>query len=126
MDTNKYFFTKEQYDALYEAQIHFITVRTSNCIKNAPRWLTDQVADVWEQRTGQTVNRNWSCSSCVFNFYNMVGKYYLQDKALYEKEEQEKEEPVEVFTESVTFTLIEQPENDEQPKPKRGRPKKTE
>lgn len=125
MDTNKYFFTKEQYDALYEAQIHFITVRTSNCIKNAPRWLTDQVADVWEQRTGQTVNRNWSCSSCVFNFYNMVGKYYLQDKALYEKEEQEKE----VFNDDSVFTPGENVvnnEQEEQPIKRKGRPKKNE
>lgn len=127
---NKYFFTKEQFDNLYETKIHFITVRKSNCLKNCPHWLLDATADVWEERTGQKVNRNWSCSSCSFNFINMVGKYYIADMELYEKEEQEqeKEEPVEVFTNSLTFTLIEQPENDEQEQPikRKGRPKKNE
>lgn len=117
METNKYFFTKEEYDALYEAQIHFINVRTNNCIKNCPRWLCDQVANVWENKTGEKVQRNWSCNSCVFNFFNIVGKHYMADMKLYEKEEKEKEEEkVEVFTESVTFNVSEQPQIIEQPK----------
>lgn len=125
METNKYFFTKEEYDVLYEAQIHFINVRTNNCIKNCPRWLCDQVANVWENKTGEKVQRNWSCNSCVFNFFNIVGKHYMADMKLYEKEEKEKE----VFNDDSVFTPGENVvnnEQEEQPIKRKGRPKKNE
>ena len=131
MENKTYFFTKEEFQNLYDAEIHFLSIRHSNCLKNCPRWLIDHVANVWEAHTNQKVKRNWNCSTCVFNFLALVGKYYLQDKEIYlmeqqvpyEQEQEDEpirgnEEPVEVFTESPTFNIVEQPENNEQPKPK--------
>lgn len=83
-------FTKEQMDVLYEAEIHFESVR-HGYIKSVPRWLTDQVADIYEQATGSKVNRNWSCSQCVANLYMMVGKIYFKDKEEYKNKEKEKD-----------------------------------
>lgn len=72
-------FTKEQMTALYEAEIHFESVK-HGYIKSAPRWLTDQVADIYEDATGSKTNRNWNCSQCVADFYRKVGKLYFADK----------------------------------------------
>lgn len=79
------YFTKEQYEKLYEARPHFKTALIGY-VKNCPRWLTDMVADVYEEATHSTVNRNWSCSSCVFNFLNMVANMYFKDEKDYQSQ----------------------------------------
>lgn len=104
MKEKELFFTKENYDALYDAEIHFISACRGGYIKNTPRWLTDQVADIWEKATGEKVRRNWNCSSCVLNLYYLIGKKYLNDKKIYEDMEKETLEKETLEKETKEFT----------------------
>lgn len=116
-ENKELFFTKENYDALYDAEIHFISACRGGYIKNTPRWLTDQVADIWDKTTGENVRRNWNCSGCVLNLYNMVGKKYLNDKKIYEDMEKERlEKETKEFTEHVEEFIESQVEQPIQPK----------
>lgn len=115
MKEKELFFKEEDYKALYDAEIHFISACRGGYIKNTPRWLTDQVAEIWEKATGEKVRRNWNCSSCVLNLYYLIGKKYLNDKKIYEeiekerleKEKEEFQQHIEEFIESQVEQPIE-------------------
>ena len=111
MKEKELFFKEEDYKALYDAEIHFISACRGGYIKNTPRWLTDQVAEIWEKATGEKVRRNWNCSSCVLNLYYLIGKKYLNDKKIYEEIEKERlEKETQEFTENVEEFIESQPD----------------
>lgn len=117
-------FTIEQYNRLWDAEIHFKSAVKSGCVKNCPRWLVDTVADVYEEATGEVVNRNFNCAVCVFNFLNKVGKLYFADMEEYKNQEDMITEIPIVEKEMITeIPVIEKEIIDERPK-RRGRPKK--
>lgn len=70
-------YTKEQMQQLYRAQIHFESVLKYSNIRNAPRYLTELIVGIYEEATGKTLNKNYSCASCVMNIYKIIGKTYF-------------------------------------------------
>lgn len=84
-------FTDEQYEILKQATPHFETAR-HEFIRNAPRWLTEQVINVYEAATGKTImSKDLSCAVCVLRIYQIVGKPFYADKIEREKTTIEKD-----------------------------------
>ena len=72
-------YTDEQLGILAQAHPHFETARR-DYIRNAPRWLTEQVIGVYEAATGRTIaSRDLGCAICVLRIYQTVGKTYFAD-----------------------------------------------
>lgn len=77
-------FTDEQFESLKIAEPLFETAQ-KGYVKYATREITNIVADVYFQATGQKIPKNWSCSICVLNLYRRVGLDYFKDKEEREK-----------------------------------------
>ena len=90
-------YTDEQYEILSQAKPHFETVKR-DYIRNAPKWLTEQIINVYEIATKKTImNKDMNCSICVMNIYKIIGKTYDADTKEREakaNEEVEKENEV--------------------------------
>lgn len=72
-------YTEEQWKLIKEASPHYETAK-HEYIRNAPRWLTEQIISVYEAATGKTVmHKDLSCAVCVLNIYKQVGKTYFAD-----------------------------------------------
>jgi hypothetical protein len=72
-------YTDEQYEILSQAKPHFETVKR-DYIRNAPKWLTEQIINVYEIATKKTIlNKDMNCSICVMNIYKIIGKTYDAD-----------------------------------------------
>lgn len=72
-------YTEEQYRILKQATPHFESVK-HEVIKNAPRWLTEQIIDVYEQATKKHIfNKDLNCAVCVMNIYKIIGKTFDED-----------------------------------------------
>ena len=72
-------YTEEQYKILKQATPHFESVK-HEVIKNAPRWLTEQIIDVYEQATKKHIfNKDLNCAVCVMNIYKIIGKTFDED-----------------------------------------------
>lgn len=113
-------FTQDEMKELYDAEIHFISTNESNTLRNCPRWLVEKIKRIYEKNSGEKVNTNMSCSVCRFNLIKSVGKIYLSSKKYWEEQEKE------VFNDDNAFKNSEQPQNDEQEKPKKKGRKKNE
>ena len=73
-------YTEEQWRIIKQASPHYESAK-HEYIRNAPRWLTEQVINVYESATGKTVmHKDLSCAVCVLNIYKQIGKTYFQDK----------------------------------------------
>lgn len=84
-------FNEEQWKIIKKASPHYDTARR-DYIRNAPRWLTDEIIKAYEEATGKTVqNKNSNCSSCILRIYQMIGKDYFKDLAERKKIEIENE-----------------------------------
>lgn len=71
--------TDEQYNLLKEATPHFLSAKRE-CIRNAPRWLTEQIVSVYEAVTGKTVvHKDFNCAVCVLRIYQLVGKLFDEE-----------------------------------------------
>lgn len=72
-------YTEEQWKLIKQASPHYETAR-HEYIRNAPRWLTEQIINVYEAATGKTMmHKDLSCAVCVLNVYKQVGKTYFSD-----------------------------------------------
>ena len=72
-------YTEEQYKILKQATPHFESVK-HEVIKNAPRWLTEQIIGVYEQATKKHIfNKDLNCAVCVMNIYKIIGKTFDED-----------------------------------------------
>lgn len=72
-------YTEEQWETIKQASPHFDTAR-HEYIRNAPRWLTEQIISVYEAATGKTIlHKNLSCAVCMLNIYKQIGKTYFSD-----------------------------------------------
>lgn len=71
--------TDEQYNILKNAEPHFNSAKRER-IYNAPRWLTEQVINIFEAVTGKTMpHKDLSCAICVLRIYQTVGKLYDEE-----------------------------------------------
>ena len=90
MEENKYILTDEQWIAFKEASPHFKSSK-QEYIRNAPRWLTEQVINIYESVTGNTIlDKDLSCAHCVLRVYQIAGKLYFSELDRREKLEEEK------------------------------------
>ena len=72
--------TDEQFNLLKQAEPHFESVKR-DFLRNAPKWLTEQIINVYEIATKKTIfNKDTNCSICVMNIYKLIGKTYYSDK----------------------------------------------
>ena len=71
-------FTDAQLEILKEAEPHFISAK-SGFVRFASRELSNKVADIFFEATGQKIPKTWSCSICVLNLYRKVGWFYFKD-----------------------------------------------
>lgn len=91
-------FTDEQWKIIKEASPHFKTAR-QEYIRNAPRYLTEQIMNIYESATGNNImSKDINCATCVLRIYQTVGKAYFSD--LDEREKLEKEENKDGITET--------------------------
>ena len=75
-------YTDEQWKIIRQAAPHYESARLGY-VRNAPRWLTEQVIAVYEAATGNTLqSKNLSCATCVLNIYNTIGRTYFKELAL--------------------------------------------
>lgn len=73
-------YTDEQFNLLKRAEPHFESVKR-DFLRNAPKWLTEQIINVYEIATKKTIlNKDINCSICVMNIYKLIGKTYDSDK----------------------------------------------
>ena len=94
MEENKYILTDEQWIAFKEASPHFKSSK-QEYIRNAPRWLTEQVINIYESVTGKTIlDKDLSCAHCVLRVYQIAGKLYFSELDRREKLEEEKKNVV--------------------------------
>lgn len=72
-------YSEEQWKLIKQASPHYETTR-HEYIRNAPRWLTEQIINVYEAATGKTMmHKDLSCAVCVLNIYKQIGKTYFAD-----------------------------------------------
>lgn len=102
-------YTEEQWKLIKQASPHYETAK-HEYIRNAPRWLTEQVIDVYESATGKTVmHKDLSCAVCVLNIYKQIGKTYFDDLENHQnnnftdlKEREEQKSEIQIETKDET------------------------
>ena len=78
-------YNEEQWHVIEQASPHYLTARREY-IRNAPRWMTEQIINVYEAATGRTIlSKDLSCSICVLRIYQQIGNTYFSDLAEREK-----------------------------------------
>lgn len=127
-------YTKEQMEVLKQYENNFYTAIHSGYIRN----ITASKMDLIEATTGEKCN-NRSCSHCVLSFIRQVGTvYYATKESMVEDRTEPTDAPktsMEVIDKMIEsdpelkqqvkdMIMATNKEQDEQPKPKRGRPKK--
>lgn len=72
-------YNEKQWEIIEQASPHYLTARREY-IRNAPRWLTEQIIEVYENATGKTImSKDLSCSVCVLHIYQQIGRTYFSD-----------------------------------------------
>jgi hypothetical protein len=68
---------EQQWNLLKQAAPHFETAR-HEYLRNCPRWLSEQVINVYEAATGKTIlHKDLSCAVCVLRIFQTVSKLYF-------------------------------------------------
>lgn len=87
----EYTLTDEQWEEFKKASPHFLSAK-NEYIRNAPRWLTESVINIYESATGKIIlNKDLSCATCVLNIYKVAGKLYFSELSRREKLEENKD-----------------------------------
>lgn len=72
-------YNEAQWEIIKKASPHYETAR-HDYIRNAPRWLTEQVMNTYEAATGNHLsNRDINCAVCVLRIYQTIGKTFFAD-----------------------------------------------
>lgn len=90
----EYTLTDEQWEEFKKASPHFKSAK-QEYIRNAPRWLTESVINIYESATGNTImSKDINCAHCVLRIYQTAGKLYFSELSRREKLEEEKKNVV--------------------------------
>lgn len=112
------YFNEKQLNELRPYEHHFYTATKENYKRATPSTLNDKIADLYQEVTGNKLNRNWTCGTCVLNAFKAVGELYYQSLEVLQKE------PEPTPTDAESQKTVANDEN--KPKPKKvGRPKKS-
>lgn len=94
--------TKEQIEIFSKHEREFYTVMNFDYKRNTPSRDCNQLAEIYESVTKETVTRNWNCSHCQMNAFKLFGKLYYASLDFYKEEEKKAtEEPVQALNEVV-------------------------
>jgi len=96
------YFTQEQIDKLKDMEKHFRTVIKCQYKSGTTAKENDFICDIYEETTGEKLNRNWSCPICIFNVYKKIGTLYFDSINYLEKQ---KEDENNKYTESSASTV---------------------
>lgn len=87
------YFNKEQIERLKPAEQHFTTVVYRQYKLATTSVMNNMVADTYEECTGKTLKRNFSCTRCCYNVYKEVGTLYFKSiEHINEQKKENKEE----------------------------------
>ena len=73
-------FTNEEIEELSKWEKHFRTAVLSNYKRGTLRTDDARIAEIYENATGEKINKNFGCGICSLNFYKKVGNKYFADK----------------------------------------------
>lgn len=110
-------FTKEQIELLKPYEQYFRTVVKAKYKRATSSHVNDIVANIYEDTTGEILQRNWNCPHCTFEIFKKCGELYYRSLEYYTAEESGKTEQKKVKTEQ---NETEQPKRSN----KVGRPRK--
>lgn len=97
---DNYTLTDEQWKEFKKASPHFKSAK-QEYIRNAPRWLTESVINIYESATGNTImSKDINCAVCVLRIYQTAGKLYFSELSRREKLEENKDGITETNAES--------------------------
>lgn len=117
-------FTEEEIKTLSKWEKHFRTAVLSNYKRATVRADDAKISEIYENATGEKINKNFGCGICSLNFYKKVGNKYFEDKSFYEQEEEKAgDEVVSMVLEMAGMKETATPTKKTQNKGK-GRPKK--
>lgn len=88
----KKYFTKDEIATLKKAETYFYTATKENYKRASTSSLNNLVADIYEKVTGNRVNRNWTCGTCVLNCYKAAGALYYESIRYWEEKDGEETE----------------------------------
>lgn len=82
-------YNDSQWSIIAQAAPHYESAR-HEVVRNAPRWMTEQVKMVYEAATGKRIPyADTNCAVCVLRIYQIIGKTYFQDLPNHQKSEVE-------------------------------------
>lgn len=82
-------YTEGQWNIIAQAAPHYESAR-HEVVRNAPRWMTDQVKMVYEAATGKRIPyADTTCAVCVLRIYQIIGKTYFEDLPNHQKSDVE-------------------------------------
>ena len=82
-------YNDSQWSIIAQAAPHYESAR-HEVVRNAPRWMTDQLKMVYEAATGKRIPyADTNCAVCVLRIYQIIGKTYFQDLPNHQKSEVE-------------------------------------
>lgn len=85
-------FTKEQIELLKPYEQYFRTVIKAKYKRATSSHVNDIVANIYEEATGEILQRNWSCPNCIFEIFKKCGELYYSSLEYYTAEESGKME----------------------------------
>ena len=97
--------TKEQIDIFSKHEREFYTVMNFDYKRNTMTKECNQLAEIYESVTKETVTRNWNCSHCQMNAFKLFGKLYYDSLEYYKTQENAKSEE-EIPTETEVKTEV--------------------
>lgn len=98
--------TKEQYEKIKHLDKEFWRVRYSQYKRATRRCDNELVAQIMEEVTGQKQAVNFVCSTCIYNLFYEMTKYYFPAKEVYEANTDEKKsDVVQVSTDTANASV---------------------
>ena len=82
--------TKEQIEIFSKHEREFYTVMNFDYKRNTPGRDCNQLAEIYESVTKETVTRNWNCAHCQINAFKLFGKLYYDSLEYYKTQENAK------------------------------------
>lgn len=78
------------------------TANKHGYIRQIPRKDLNTMLDYYEKITGVAYKEKLNCNTCVFQFINILSKYYYEAEVVYPKDEVKEDKPEDIRIEAET------------------------